>query len=617
MATFAELLAQRPGTRDEFARMLMEAMNAGDMQVTPGAYADPAGENAGPIWQPGSAQSAALDAFFGTQRGDLFRRGANEYTLMANYATPDFNAVGQVDYGAPTGYTFTGPTMNDPYQSNNHVGRWTGTIGLDGKVGGLQWVNDSTNETFFDKIAPLLPIAFAAAMNPGLAAGMLGAEGGATGVGAGAIEGAVGIPELGLATQAGAGIGGAAAPISASAISSLGSGAGWGDIAAALSQGNVSAALQAGAGKLLTSPSTAGRLVSALTGGSGGGGGMNLSDLFSGNGIADIGRLAYLLNDFNRADDQADNAANDLRDAMGFQRDQIQRSVDTADDLKAKVDALLAKIKSGVPPSDQEVRDALAGVKGAYNGLGPMKMYGDSDVEAKRKEIFDRRSLGVDRAMNLASAQGFSDTLRRGLGDSTQAADTRDELVRKFADVYGNLDAQALADATGQVNTLANLQLGQRKGVLDEASKGFNVEGWMNLFGNNLKSFLGNKQLDATQLHSLLASLSDFNKTAGTQAGNLVTGASNVASASRLAAGGAKERLFNGIFNTGSQPTNSSGGGQSGGWGNLVTGIRDLFGGGSGGGNIHLPDFSSVPSWGDSDWSYLSDFGDVGGSIWN
>lgn len=202
--TFQDLYNSRPATRDQFAQQLMAAMNAGDMQVTPGAYAD-VGEG-GPIWQPGSATSAALDAFFGTQRPTgQFQQGSNLYGLEARYAPGDPNALGTPEYGDPIGYTFTGPQMRDPYQSNNHVGRWVGDVGLDGSVSGLRWKNDSTNTTLFDRIAPMLPMAFAAAMNPGLVAGMFGGETSGAGLSAGAIEEAVGLPELGLATQTGLG----------------------------------------------------------------------------------------------------------------------------------------------------------------------------------------------------------------------------------------------------------------------------------------------------------------------------------------------------------------------------------------------------------------------------
>jgi hypothetical protein len=105
--------------------------------------------------------------------------------------------------------------MYDPYQTNNHVGRWTGNIGADGSVSGLRWINDSTNTTFLDRVGQALPyIGGALALGGAAGFGPLGGFSGATpgaaagaagGVSAGEIAGAAGMPELGLAAQTGLG----------------------------------------------------------------------------------------------------------------------------------------------------------------------------------------------------------------------------------------------------------------------------------------------------------------------------------------------------------------------------------------------------------------------------
>jgi hypothetical protein len=135
--------------------------------------------------------------------------------------------------------------MYDPYQTNNHVGRWTGNIGADGSVSGLRWINDSTNTTFLDRVGQALPyIGGALALGGAAGFGPLGGFSGATpgaaagaagGVSAGEIAGAAGMPELGLAAQTGGA--GWAAPITASQVSSLGPAATWGDKLTYLTQG--------------------------------------------------------------------------------------------------------------------------------------------------------------------------------------------------------------------------------------------------------------------------------------------------------------------------------------------------------------------------------------------
>lgn len=102
-------------------------------------------------------------------------------------------------------FTFNSAVMPDPAQTNRHAGRWSGTLDPQtGKISGLQWINESTTGGFLPDLLTdygwAIPLAFAGAG----AAGMLGGAPGA-GLSAGAIEGAVGLPELGLATQTGLG----------------------------------------------------------------------------------------------------------------------------------------------------------------------------------------------------------------------------------------------------------------------------------------------------------------------------------------------------------------------------------------------------------------------------
>jgi hypothetical protein len=230
MATFADLFAQRPDSRDAFAQQLMQALRVNDIQMAPPTEEDIRLAGEGSVASP-TYSSAALDAFFG---------GAGSF-VGPGWSKP--------------GYYFTGPTMYDPYQTNNHVGRWTGNIGADGSVSGLRWINDSTNTTFLDRVGQALPyIGGALALGGAAGFGPLGGFSGATpgaaagaagGVSAGEIAGAAGMPELGLAAQTGGA--GWAAPITASQVSSLGPAATWGDKLGYLTQG-LGGAAAAGSG---------------------------------------------------------------------------------------------------------------------------------------------------------------------------------------------------------------------------------------------------------------------------------------------------------------------------------------------------------------------------------
>jgi hypothetical protein len=231
MATFADLFAQRPDSRDAFAQQLMQALRVNDIQMAPPTEEDIRLAGEGSVASP-TYSSAALDAFFG---------GAGSF-VGPGWSKP--------------GYYFTGPTMYDPYQTNNHVGRWTGNIGADGSVSGLRWINDSTNTTFLDRVGQALPyIGGALALGGAAGFGPLGGFSGATpgaaagaagGVSAGEIAGAAGMPELGLAAQTGGA--GWAAPITASQVSSLGPAATWGDKLTYLTQGLGGAAAGAAGG---------------------------------------------------------------------------------------------------------------------------------------------------------------------------------------------------------------------------------------------------------------------------------------------------------------------------------------------------------------------------------
>lgn len=92
------------------------------------------------------------------------------------------------------------PAMNDPDRPGKRY-KYDISFNPDGSLGNVDWSNVELHGGWLTENGWMIPVAAAAAGFAGLGAG-LGTPGG---VGAGAIEGAVGIPELGLAAQTGLG----------------------------------------------------------------------------------------------------------------------------------------------------------------------------------------------------------------------------------------------------------------------------------------------------------------------------------------------------------------------------------------------------------------------------
>lgn len=237
MTTYADLLASRPGSRDAFAQQLMQMLQG----LKPQAYTYRGANQDANNVDPNQAEvdltgyrADILDQLFGAA-------DKGGYTLNRILeAQPSY------------GYTFSTGQLRDPYQSNNHVGRWLGNVDANGNLSGLRWENDSTTTSLADRIGNFAndwgPALVLAAATAG-AGGFAGLGGGASAAPAaqgaslgqelareiayGAIGeapafgypemvyGAAGQPELGLAPQT-VGLEGAA-PISASVPSSVAS----------------------------------------------------------------------------------------------------------------------------------------------------------------------------------------------------------------------------------------------------------------------------------------------------------------------------------------------------------------------------------------------------------
>ena len=223
-------------------------------------------------------------------------------------------------------------------------------------------------------------------------------------------------------------------------------------------------------------------------------------------------QLAFANYQLNGAKDDRDAAVSQNAEAQKYLKDQLDRNTGLADSLTGKVNANLADgkwntvfdgIQSGtIDPTTKGFMDsatALGDKREASNDLekgklqdsitnvgkqagdlyasfGPRKTYGETDIADISSDIYNKKVGAVDRSVRLASSQGFAGALTKGLSDSTQAADTRDDVARRFSDTYSNLDANSRTEATNLVNSLSNLQGSQRSAAMSELMSSLSPE---------------------------------------------------------------------------------------------------------------------------------------------
>lgn len=254
----------------------------------------------------------------------------------------------------------------------------------------------------------------------------------------------------------------------------------------------------------------------------------NSSKTGSGGGITGSNLLGTWMayNQYENAGADKDRAWKDYLAAQEFNKDQIDRIVGNSGDYKSAIDNLLKPdslpklnntagafnpgrldlssrdgswindpyYKAAQSDADSQMlaqalarmgqadsaladtRDAQDAILRALAGLGARTTYGEADVSRIAGDLYGKRVGALDRALKMASSQGFAGTITRGLSDSTQAGDTRDEIVRRFADKYGELDAQSWAEAAGIVGNYSQLQEAQRAAAMAEAVKANNPE---------------------------------------------------------------------------------------------------------------------------------------------
>jgi hypothetical protein len=465
-------------------------------------------------------------------------------------------------------------------------------------------------------LAPLAAAGVATAAGWGAGAGLAGttaAEAAAAGAGGATLSGAApGIP--GLGAVAGPALSGAAPAIPGLAGAAGGAGTllevlrnipGISDIPG-MGDTNIIDVIKNAVGGGDGGGNVVDTVIDAVTGG-GQGGGTNWADL-----AARLANAGFLYKQYDSLDDDADKAAEQYGQAAQYltnrintqdsqageqynlvrnlpdTNQQVGEMVGVADRLQGFSDADRADLKANISKVGQR-NEAL------LESLGPRKMYGEADVNALHEDIFGKKVGQVDRALKLASSQGFADSLRRGLTDSTAAADTRDNVVRRFADTYSNLDAQSRGEAVSQVGNLSNLQTNQRSAAQSELASALNpelnariqtyrpTEVGVTARGNGVS--LNNQNTAAR-----LGFVGNQNNTVLNGAQGLAENAQQLATGARTSAGEARGRLFSALAqNFAPAPTTvvntggASGGGGSSGGGNIGGTIADflkkLFGG--------------------------------------
>lgn len=191
----------------------------------------------------------------------------------------------------------------------------------------------------------------------------------------------------------------------------------------------------------------------------------------------------YLMSQIGRTTGTADQLSKALKEALGpnansATQEQLLRAILGGNNGQAGIDALKAlgdKREAWMAEDRAKLDGVMTGAGDRLDALlkklGDARIYGESDVTDLAGDIYNKKSGAVDRAVKLASSQGFADSLTRGLGDSTQAGDSRDAVARRFADVYSGLEADSRSQAVDQVGRMSDLQSRQRASSIDELTK--------------------------------------------------------------------------------------------------------------------------------------------------
>jgi hypothetical protein len=368
---------------------------------------------------------------------------------------------------------------------------------------------------------------------------------------------------------------------------------------------------------------------------------------------ADLAKLAFLAQQWREANGQAKDLQGQAKRDMDFQRGVIQNvgnygaaALDRASAAANAADAnrfnisgqigqqagqsqsdfrsqlaragitdarggLIDSLQSLGDAREMERRDSFQKMQGSigsaegklsslYDSLGPRRMFTEGDVNKASERIYGQRVGEVDRAMKIASSQGFADAMRNGVERSTQGELSRDGLVRRFSDVYSKLDADSRDAAMKEVTGLSGLQTNDRTGAISDltstinptmaariqayrpddtavnaktagANYGIADRGQQMTFASQLgqlsnqlsslwnQSGQQTQHLTQDQIRTLFSAGADLSRTGMAGANSLADSSTRLAAAGTTAAGTARSRMFDaGVRNFGGALTNAA-----------------------------------------------------------
>lgn len=169
---------------------------------------------------------------------------------------------------------------------------------------------------------------------------------------------------------------------------------------------------------------------------------------------------------------QGDPATADYNTMLG----KVAGTIDRGSSATGELQGAWRKADGRADAALADVNNTRRGVDDEIRALGDLREWGENDVRRISDASFNNKSGSVDRALQLSASEGFANALSRGVSNSTIAGDTRDNIVRKFSDVYGQLRDGSDRTAMQEVQGLSNLQLSQRGQRVSEIKDRNNVQ---------------------------------------------------------------------------------------------------------------------------------------------
>lgn len=105
--------------------------------------------------------------------------------------------------------------------------------------------------------------------------------------------------------------------------------------------------------------------------------------------------------------------------------------------------------------------------------MGANEIVDGASINRDAAQILEGYQADIDRAMTLANSEGVAANINRGLDMSTQEADRRDEIVRKFAPLFMNARNQAVDAAIARASGITRAAADSRNQAIAEVNAEF------------------------------------------------------------------------------------------------------------------------------------------------